>query len=75
VRLLQRTTRRLALTAAGETYLDRVRSILSDLEAAEEAAHSHAREMSGSVRVLSLPACRPRSWHRPSRRSAGNIPR
>ncbi|HEX6704124.1 MAG TPA: LysR family transcriptional regulator [Albitalea sp.] len=55
VQLLQRTTRRLALTAAGETYLDRVRSILSDLDAAEEAAHSHAREMSGSVRVLSLP--------------------
>lgn len=55
VQLLQRTTRRIALTAAGETYLDRVRCILSDLEAAEEAAHSHAREMSGSIRVLSLP--------------------
>lgn len=55
VRLLQRSTRRLALTAAGETYLDRVRGILFDLEAAEEAAHSHAHEMAGSVRVLSLP--------------------
>jgi DNA-binding transcriptional LysR family regulator len=55
VQLLQRTTRRLALTAAGEAYVDRVRSILSDVEEAEEAAHSHAREMSGSVRVLSLP--------------------
>jgi DNA-binding transcriptional LysR family regulator len=55
VQLIQRTTRRLALTAAGESYLDRVHSILSDLEAAEEAAHSHAHEMSGSVRVLSLP--------------------
>jgi len=55
VRLLQRTTRRLALTPAGEAYVDRVRAILSDIEAAEEAAHSHAREMSGSVRVLSLP--------------------
>jgi DNA-binding transcriptional LysR family regulator len=32
-----------------------VRSILSDVDAAEEAAHSDAREMSGSVRVLSLP--------------------
>jgi DNA-binding transcriptional LysR family regulator len=55
VQLIQRTTRRLALTAAGESYLGRVHSILSDLEAAEEAAHSHAQEMSGSVRVLSLP--------------------
>ena len=55
VQLLQRTTRRLVLTTAGEAYLDRVRSFLTDLEAAEEAAHSHAHEMSGSVRVLSLP--------------------
>jgi DNA-binding transcriptional LysR family regulator len=55
VRLLQRTTRRLALTPAGEAYLDRVRSILSDVEEAEEAAHDHASEMSGSVRVLSMP--------------------
>jgi DNA-binding transcriptional LysR family regulator len=55
VQLLRRTTRRLALTAAGQTYLDRVREILSDVDAAEEAAHSHAREMSGKIRVLSLP--------------------
>jgi DNA-binding transcriptional LysR family regulator len=55
VRLLQRSTRRLALTPAGEAYLDRVRGILSDVDAAEEAVHSHAREMSGSVRVASLP--------------------
>jgi DNA-binding transcriptional LysR family regulator len=55
VQLLQRTTRRLVLTAAGETYLERVRGFLSDLEAAEEAAHNHAHEMAGSVRVLSLP--------------------
>jgi DNA-binding transcriptional LysR family regulator len=55
VQLLQRTTRRLALTATGEAYLDRVRGILSESNAADEAAHSHAREMSGRVRVLSLP--------------------
>jgi DNA-binding transcriptional LysR family regulator len=55
VLLLQRTTRRLALTAAGKTYLDHVRSILSDVDAAEQAAHSHVREMSGSIRLLSLP--------------------
>jgi len=55
VRLLQRSTRRLALTPAGETYLNRVRGILGDIDDAEEAVHSHAREMSGSVRVASLP--------------------
>jgi DNA-binding transcriptional LysR family regulator len=55
VQLLRRTTRRLALTAAGETYLDRVRAILSDVDAAAEAAHSHACEISGKIRVRSLP--------------------
>lgn len=53
--LLQRTTRQLALTAAGAAYLDRIRGILDDLDEAEESVHDHAREMSGSVRVLSLP--------------------
>jgi DNA-binding transcriptional LysR family regulator len=55
VQLLRRTTRRLALTAAGETFLERVRGILRDIEAAEEAAHDHALDMAGRVRVLSLP--------------------
>jgi DNA-binding transcriptional LysR family regulator len=55
VRLIERTTRRFALTTVGAMYLDRVRGVLSDLDAAEEAARSHAHEMSGSVRVLSLP--------------------
>src|SRR3954452_23542774 len=35
VRLINRTTRRLALTAEGEIYLDRVREILGAIEAAE----------------------------------------
>jgi DNA-binding transcriptional LysR family regulator len=55
VRLLQRTTRSLALTPAGEAYLDRVRGLLVELEDAEEVARNHAREMSGSIRVASLP--------------------
>jgi DNA-binding transcriptional LysR family regulator len=55
VRLLQRTTRRLSLTPAGEVYLQRLRSILSDIEEADAIAHSHSREMSGTVRVLALP--------------------
>lgn len=55
VRLLQRTTRRLALTPAGDAYLERVRGILAELEGADEVARSHAQEMSGSIRVMSLP--------------------
>jgi DNA-binding transcriptional LysR family regulator len=55
VQLLLRSTRRLALTPAGEAYLERVRTILGALDAAEEAVSEHATEMSGSVRVLALP--------------------
>lgn len=52
------STRRLALTTAGDICLERVRvrSILSDIDAADEAAQSHSQEMSGLIRVLSLPA-------------------
>jgi len=55
VRLLQRSTSRVALTAAGETYLDRVNTILADIDDAEQAVGSEAREMSGGVRVLAEP--------------------
>lgn len=55
VRLLQRTTRRLSLTPAGEVYLARLRAILSDIEEADAMAHSHSREMSGTVRILAPP--------------------
>jgi DNA-binding transcriptional LysR family regulator len=55
VQLLLRSTRRLALTSAGEAYVERVRGILEEIDGAEEAVGEHAREMSGSVRVLALP--------------------
>lgn len=55
VRLLQRTTRRLALTDAGETYLSRVRHILSDIDEAHAAAQAHVEEMSGVIRILTPP--------------------
>lgn len=55
VRLLQRSARSLALTPAGEAYLDRVRGILSDIDEAEELARNHAHRMSGCVRVSTLP--------------------
>jgi DNA-binding transcriptional LysR family regulator len=55
VRLLQRTTRRLSLTPAGEAYLGRLRTILGDIEEADAMVHAHSREMTGTVRVLAQP--------------------
>jgi len=55
VRLLQRTTRRLALTDAGEAYLSRVRHILNDIDEAHAAAQAHVQEMSGVIRILTPP--------------------
>src|SRR3954464_10960846 len=55
VRLLQRTTRRLSLTPAGDAYLARLRTILSDIDEADALAQAQSREMSGTVRVLVLP--------------------
>jgi DNA-binding transcriptional LysR family regulator len=56
VRLLQRTTRRLSVTQAGEIYLARLRVILSEIDEARAAVQEHSREMSGSIRVLAPPA-------------------
>ncbi|NMM11404.1 MAG: LysR family transcriptional regulator [Polaromonas sp.] len=55
VRLLQRTTRRLSLTDAGEVYLTRVRHILNDIDDAHAAAQAHVQEMSGVIRILTPP--------------------
>jgi len=55
VRLVQRTTRRMALTTAGEVYLDRVRAILGEIADAEETVHSQAQAMSGALRITALP--------------------
>jgi DNA-binding transcriptional LysR family regulator len=55
VRLLQRTTRRLSLTPAGEAYLNRLRGILGEIDEADALAREQSREMSGTVRVLALP--------------------
>ncbi|MES2363033.1 MAG: LysR family transcriptional regulator [Pseudomonadota bacterium] len=51
-RLIQRTTRKLALTEAGQAYLLRVRSILSEVDDAEAAATQSSNELHGSVHVL-----------------------
>lgn len=54
-RLLQRTTRRMSLTEAGETYLERVRSILQDLDEAHGLVSSQTKELAGVLRLLAPP--------------------
>lgn len=51
-RLMQRTTRKLALTEAGEAYLLRVRSILAEVDDAEATAAHSASELQGVLHVL-----------------------
>ncbi len=55
VRLLNRTTRRLALTAEGEVFLDRSRKILEAIEAAESEIASSHRAAQGLLRVHAFP--------------------
>lgn len=51
VRLFQRSTRRLTLTEAGETYLSRIRPLLEELAAAHEAASGLVERPRGCLRV------------------------
>lgn len=53
-RLLQRTTRSVALTDAGSRFLERARRILADVEEAERAAESERTRPSGRL-VVSAP--------------------
>lgn len=55
VRLLQRTTRRVAFTDAGEAYLARGRQWIADFEAIEREASSRSATIHGTLRV-SAPA-------------------
>jgi len=55
VRLINRTTRRLALTAEGETYLKRAREILGAIEAAEAEVASARVSPRGRLRVAAPP--------------------
>lgn len=55
-RLMNRTTRRLALTEIGSDYLERARQILADVDEAEAAAGAETRAPRGSVRLLVPPA-------------------
>jgi LysR family transcriptional regulator for bpeEF and oprC len=51
VRLLQRTTRRLNLTADGTEYFDRCRQILHLIEETEASLHSATRQPKGRLRI------------------------
>jgi DNA-binding transcriptional LysR family regulator len=55
-RLLNRTTRSIALTEVGEAYLEKVRSILIDVEEAEALASEATTEPRGHLRILCPPA-------------------
>lgn len=56
VRLLNRTTRRLALTEVGEDYLERAKRILAELDDADSAASVVNTSPGGNVRMLCPPA-------------------
>ncbi len=55
-RLMNRTTRRLALTEVGDDYLLRVRQILADVDEAEVLVGNATSEPRGHLRVLVPPA-------------------
>lgn len=54
-RLINRTTRRLALTDIGEAYLERARRILTEVDEAEALATTATTEPRGHLRVLVPP--------------------
>src|SRR5690242_12712136 len=51
VRLLQRTTRQVAFTDAGEAYIARGRQLLADFEAVERETSSRNDAIRGTLRV------------------------
>lgn len=55
-RLLQRSTRRIALTETGAAYLGQVREVLQQIEEAEAQARASSSEAKGLLRLLTPPA-------------------
>lgn len=65
IRLVERTTRKVALTEAGQTYLARVGPILDDLESAEDDVAALAGgQARGNLRIT-LPGSFSRMWIAP----------
>jgi DNA-binding transcriptional LysR family regulator len=54
-RLLHRTTRKQSLTESGETYAERVRLILQDLDEAHAMVSSQTQALSGVLNILAPP--------------------
>lgn len=54
IRLLNRSTRRLALTPAGERYLQCCQQILADIDKAEEEASGAHDRPAGTLRIFSF---------------------
>ncbi|MFT6590461.1 MAG: DNA-binding transcriptional LysR family regulator [Rhodoferax sp.] len=54
-RLLQRTTRKLSLTDAGQSYLVRVRHILDEVDDAEAVTRQKTDELAGLLRINTQP--------------------
>lgn len=54
-RLLQRSTRRVSLTDAGQSYLSRVRNILQEIDDADAMTSSHTTELAGRLRLHAPP--------------------
>jgi DNA-binding transcriptional LysR family regulator len=54
-RLLQRSTRRLSLTEAGQQYLSRVRNILQDIDEADAVVSAQTTELAGLLRFHAPP--------------------
>jgi DNA-binding transcriptional LysR family regulator len=55
VRLIQRTTRKLSLTAEGQSFLKQVLGPLRDIEAAQMNVQASTKSLSGIVRITSVP--------------------
>ena len=54
-RLLQRSTRHLSLTDAGEMYLERLRQILHDIDEADAAVSTHTQDLAGELHISASP--------------------
>lgn len=54
-RLLQRTTRRLAVTDAGAAYVERLRTILADIDEADASVGAQTRDLAGLLHISAPP--------------------
>jgi DNA-binding transcriptional LysR family regulator len=55
-RLIQRTTRKLSLTEAGDAYLLRLRNIMHEIDDAEASAAANTQELKGTLHLVATPA-------------------